>query len=164
MPLEYCEFGAMKAKCQAWLHAHHPDLYASAHAELEASLAALSVEEQAEVAKAERKQARKEAREAEKATASGRVVLTRIERNKRKCVLTVSGLEGYGLELKKVAKLFASKFACGSTVTKNAQGEEEILIQGDVGDDVYDYLTAHHPEIPEEHIEMVEGGKAGKKK
>lgn len=30
----------------------------------------------------------------------------------------------------------ASKFATGASVSKTAAGEEEIVIQGDVGDDV----------------------------
>lgn len=40
------------------------------------------------------------------------------------------------MDLKKAAKLFAGKFATGSSVSKNPQGEDEIVIQGDVGDDI----------------------------
>lgn len=32
--------------------------------------------------------------------------------------------------------MFAAKFATGSSVSKNPQGEEEIVVQGDVGDDI----------------------------
>ncbi len=32
--------------------------------------------------------------------------------------------------------MFAGKFATGSSVSKNPQGEEEIVVQGDVGDDI----------------------------
>ena len=32
--------------------------------------------------------------------------------------------------------MMASKFATGASVSKTAAGEEEIVIQGDVGDDV----------------------------
>jgi density-regulated protein DRP1 len=42
----------------------------------------------------------------------------------------------FGVDLKKAAKQFASKFATGSSVSKNPQGEDEIVIQGDVGDDI----------------------------
>jgi density-regulated protein len=33
------------------------------------------------------------------------------------------------VDLKKAAKLFAQKFATGSSVTKNAQGLDEIVVQ-----------------------------------
>lgn len=40
------------------------------------------------------------------------------------------------IDLKKAAKFFANKFATGSSVSKNPQGEDEIFIQGDVADEV----------------------------
>ena len=40
------------------------------------------------------------------------------------------------IDLKDAAKFFSNKFACGSTV----QGEDEICIQGDVKDDLFDIL------------------------
>ena len=49
---------------------------------------------------------------------SSKVLVKRIERNKRKYVTAVSGLEAHGLDLKKVAKDFGKKFATGSSVTK----------------------------------------------
>lgn len=49
---------------------------------------------------------------------SSKVLVKRIERNKRKYVTAVSGLEAHGLDLKKVAKDFGKKFAAGSSVTK----------------------------------------------
>lgn len=35
-----------------------------------------------------------------------------------------------------MAKFFAGKFATGSSVSKNPQGEDEIVVQGDVGDEI----------------------------
>lgn len=32
--------------------------------------------------------------------------------------------------------MFAGKFATGSSVSKNPQGEDEIVVQGDVGDEI----------------------------
>lgn len=82
-----------------------------------------------------------------------------MERNKRKYVTEVSGLEHFGLELKKVAKEFGKKFATGSSVTKTAAGGEEITVQGDVSDDIFDWLTENHEQIPEDNIEQVEDKK-----
>ena len=59
-----------------------------------------------------------------------------MERNKKKHVTSVHGLHLFGIDLKKASKLFANKFGAGATVSKTANGDEEILIQGDVSYDV----------------------------
>ena len=64
------------------------------------------------------------------------ITIKRIERNKRKYVTTVLGLESFGIDLKKAAKLFAQKFATGASVTKNPQGLDDITVQGDVSDEI----------------------------
>lgn len=71
----------------------------------------------------------------------------------------VGGLEQFGLDLKKIAKEFGKKFATGSSVTKTASGGEEITVQGDVSDDILDWLTEHYEQIPEDNIELVEDKK-----
>ena len=45
-----------------------------------------------------------------------------------------------GVDLKKAAKLFAQKFATGSSVTKNPQGLEEIVVQGDVSGEIVEMI------------------------
>ena len=67
---------------------------------------------------------------------ASKVIIKRSERNKRKFVTGVHGLESFGVDLKKAAKLFANKFATGASLHKNPQGEDEIIIQGDVSDEV----------------------------
>lgn len=47
------------------------------------------------------------------------------------------------------AKFFSSRFACGSSVT----GLDEIVIQGDVTDDLIDVLQEKWKQIDEESIE-----------
>lgn len=39
--------------------------------------------------------------------------------------------------------MFAQHFSCGSSVT----GEDEIGIQGDVGEDIVDFITEKWPEV-----------------
>ena len=51
------------------------------------------------------------------------------------------------------------KFATGASVTKVAAGGEEITIQGDLSDDVLEWLGEVHPEVPEDNIELVEDKK-----
>lgn len=41
------------------------------------------------------------------------------------------------------AKFFGSKFACGSSVT----GDDEIVIQGDVKDDLFDVIPEKWPQV-----------------
>lgn len=72
---------------------------------LEAATASLSVEAQKRAAKdAQKKTAKAEAAEAKQADKLAKSVVTikRIERNKRKFVTAVIGLETFGLDLKKV--------------------------------------------------------------
>jgi translation initiation factor 1 (eIF-1/SUI1) len=100
-------------------------------------------------------------------------VIKRIERNKRKYVTSVRGLEAFGMvacvctpvstvtleigvDLKKAAKLFAQRFATGGSVTKNAAGIDEIVVQGDVSHEIYDMIA-------EANEGSGDGGKGGKK-
>lgn len=57
------------------------------------------------------------------------IVIERATRNKRKCVTTIRGLDLYGYKLAESAKKFGKKFACGSSVVKDATGKEEIDVQ-----------------------------------
>eukprot|EP00877_Chromochloris_zofingiensis_P012849 jgi/Chrzof1/7818/Cz02g37200.t1 len=59
------------------------------------------------------------------------IVLETNTRNKKKCVTTIIGLEGFGIKLSEAAKAFGKKFACGASVTKSATGSEQIDMQGD---------------------------------
>ena len=45
--------------------------------------------------------------------------------------------------MKKAAKSFGQKFACGTSVT----GDDEIIIQGDVKEDVIDFIQEKWPQV-----------------
>lgn len=113
---------------------------------------------------AQKKTAKAEAAEQKNASLRAKSIVTvkRIERNKRKYVTSVSGLEAFGLDLKKVSKEFGKKFATGSSVTKVPSGGEEIVVQGDVSDEIEEFLLEKYKAIPEENIELVDD-KAKKK-
>ncbi|MCJ1288499.1 Translation machinery-associated protein 22 [Xylographa carneopallida] len=129
-----------------------------------ASLSTLSVDAQKRAAKDAAKKAAKataaEERAAEKKAAS-KILIKRVERNKRKYVTAVSGLEAFGLDLKKVSKDFGKKFATGSSVTKVAGGTgEEIVVQGDLSDEIWEMLVEGEAYgVPEENVECVEDKK-----
>ena len=128
-------------------------------------MSTLSVSARERAAKdAAKKEAKAEAAEAKaaKARSEAQVIIKRVERNKRKYVTIVSGLEAFGLDLKKVARDFGKKFATGSSVTKSPQLTEEITVQGDVSDEIYDYLVENSEyagQVPEDNIECVEDKK-----
>jgi translation initiation factor 1 (eIF-1/SUI1) len=79
----------------------------------------------------------KEGNEIEKKLPGGKVkkkqkaqiVLESHTRNKKKCVTTVTGLDGFGVKLGDAAKLFGKKFACGASVVKDATGMQQIDMQ-----------------------------------
>ncbi|KAK5131918.1 hypothetical protein LTR08_000506 [Meristemomyces frigidus] len=162
---QYCENGGTTAKCSDWLSTHHPRLHAQIYDPnaAAASLSTLSVDAQKRAEKDAHKKALKataaEAKEAER-LASSKIIIKRVERNKRKYVTEISGLEAFGLDLKTVAKTFGKKFATGSSVTKAAGGVgEEITVQGDVSEEVVEWLGENHEEIPERNVEVVEAKK-----
>lgn len=47
------------------------------------------------------------------------------------------------IDLKAASKFFAQKFACGSSLT----GADEIVVQGDVKDDLIDLLAEKWPQV-----------------
>jgi len=161
---QYCEFGGKTKKCSDWLASHDPSLHSKLYNAdaVAANLSTLSVDAQKRAERDAQKKAAKaeaaEARESER-LAHAKITIHRIERNKRKYVTTVQGLEEYGLELKKVGKEMGKKFATGASVTKMAAGGEEITIQGDLSDDVMEWLLEAYKQISEDNVELVEDKK-----
>lgn len=166
-PQQYCEFGGTTKKCAEWLSSAHPALYKSLYSDeaLSQNLSSLSVDAQKRAEKDAQKKAAKaeaaEARESEK-RATSKIIIKRVERNKRKHVTEISGLEHFNIDLKKAAKEFGKKFATGSSVTKTASGGEEITVQGDVSDEVFEWVTEKY-DVPEENVEQIEDKKKEKK-
>jgi density-regulated protein DRP1 len=169
-PQQYCEFGGSIKKCREWLESNHPDLVPTIYdtEAVAAAMSNLSVDAKAKAEKAERdmhKKALKEEARAEREMAkrlASPVTLKRVERTKRKHVIVVTGLEAFGLDLKKVARDLGKKFACGSSVTKNPAGGEEIVVQGDLSDDILEYIEEKYPEVPVDNIEQTEEKKKKK--
>ncbi|OQE13464.1 hypothetical protein PENFLA_c047G04461 [Penicillium flavigenum] len=168
LPPEYCEFGGTAKKCEEWLKGNESDLWDKLYSEdaLNANLSTLSVSAQEraakDAAKKEAKAAANEARDSERKAAS-KIQIKRVERNKRKFVTVVIGLEVFGLENKKIAKDLGKKFATGSSVTRSPAGIEEITVQGDVSDDLREWLLeTHGKQIPASNIELIEDKKKKK--
>merc|ERR1740137_348656 len=78
-------------------------------------------------------------------------IILSIAPRKKKTVTVVQGMRTFGIDLKVASKFFSSKFACSSSVT----GDDEIVIQGDVKDELFDVLPAKFPEIDEDLIDDI---------
>ncbi|KAL9545459.1 hypothetical protein MBANPS3_007134 [Mucor bainieri] len=171
MPLEYCEFSGTQEKCKLWLKEKDEDLYEEVYGGVKAvteGVEKATIEDEASDKKdrtvVKDKSAKLEAkleRENKKKMAS-RVLIKRIERTKRKCVTTIYGLDIFGVDLKKAAKMFANRFACGSSVAKNNQGQDEIVVQGDFSDELLKMILKNWPNVPEENIDKIEEKKKKK--
>ncbi|KAL4245710.1 Translation machinery-associated protein 22 [Abortiporus biennis] len=160
-PLEYCEFGSSFTKCKDRLKADDPDLYEKYYSEeaLQAKLGTLSLEAQNKLEKdtaAKEAKAEKKADAAMKKKMASQITIKRIERNKRKHVTAIHGLEAFDVDLKKVAKQFAQKFATGASVTKNPQGQDEIVVQGDTMS--YKWKKRKRKEASECRVKSIEAG------
>jgi len=141
LPPEYCEFFPNYDKCRIWLEANLPS-------ELEKVAIGGGTEEEK---KGRQKRGGKGLVKPKKAGKAGpkRICVYRAPRGKKKSVTVVTGLGAAGIDLKVAAKYLATKFACGSSVT----GDDEIVIQGDVKDDLFDVLPEKWPEIDEDCID-----------
>ncbi|CCH62526.1 hypothetical protein TBLA_0H02420 [Henningerozyma blattae CBS 6284] len=148
-PIEYCEFSGKLKRCKKWLLDNHPDIYPKYYSndskddELPAVDSSIGVEREEKLEKSlkklELKEENKEKRELEKKLSS-KIIIKRESRTKRKSIVVISGLEILEIDMKKLAKTFASKFATGCAVSKNAEKKDDIVIQGDVLDQMDSYI------------------------
>jgi density-regulated protein DRP1 len=66
-----------------------------------------------------------------------KIIIARIQRQKRKYVTVVGGLESVpDLKIKDAAKVFGKKFSSGASINETQTGEKEVVIQGDLSFDL----------------------------
>lgn len=127
-------------------------------------LSGLSLEKQEELDRKRMKEEAKAARLLQKKLSS-KVTIKKIDRSKRKHVVAIQGLEVFEIDLKKLSKTFASRFATGASVTKSVEGKDEIVIQGEVADEVEEYILELLEEkgLNEIKVEVIEDKQKKKK-
>ncbi|EMR09763.1 hypothetical protein PNEG_01947 [Pneumocystis murina B123] len=156
-PPEYCEYGNFSGKCMEWLKENHMELYIRLYSQdpLIIEKQDIIFEEKEKIDESNKIRTKEETKGLKKTKKNtiSKVLIKRVERNKRKYVVIVQGLELYGIDVKKASKLLGKKFATGSSVTKNVCDIDELVIQGDHIDEIYNYILETYPEIPEENIE-----------
>ncbi|EDV29852.1 uncharacterized protein TRIADDRAFT_52695 [Trichoplax adhaerens] len=104
----------------------------------------------ADIADSKKRQTRggKAIRNKKKPSGPKQVTIALAQRSKKKYVTIVVGLKTFEIDLKKASKYFAQKFSCGSSVT----GDDEIVVQGDVTDNIIDIIQKKWPEIDDDSI------------
>ena len=85
------------------------------------------------------------------------VVLERNTRNKKKCITTITGLDLFGVKLAEASKLFGKKFASGASVTKNAEGQGQIDVQGDFLDQAAELILKQFKEVKRLDVYFLDG-------
>jgi len=145
LPLEYCEFITDVQACRAWRE-NNIDIIESEGLDI----AALTLEDTKGDKKRQKRGGRGNVKTKQKKEPEI-IRVARIPRGKRKYVTRIQGLATFDIHLKKAAKLFAQKFSCGSSVS----GEDEIIIQGDVTDDVIDLILDTWDQVDEDRVEDI---------
>ncbi|XP_056644280.1 density-regulated protein homolog [Diorhabda carinulata] len=141
MPIEYCEYYPEYEKCKQWLEVNLPSEFEKVK---------IGDDNPVEEEKKRQKRGGKGMiKTKKKEDGPKQVCVSRAPRGKKKSVTVVTGLSSFDIDLKVAAKFFGTRFACGSSVT----GDDEIVIQGDVKDDLFDVIPEKWPEIDEDFIE-----------
>nr|CAG4649839.1 EOG090X0IUZ [Scapholeberis mucronata] len=152
LPTEYCEFYAEHEKCKQWFEKNLPSEFAKqARISIALSFQSNELDEQKETEDDKKRQKRggKGLSKPKKKEGGPKKICLSVAPRGRKRLTCVVGLKSYDIDLKVAAKFFGTKFACGASVT----GDDEIVIQGDVKDDLFDLLPEKWPQIDEDSID-----------
>ncbi|KAF5269586.1 hypothetical protein FQR65_LT05924 [Abscondita terminalis] len=144
MPIEYCEYYPEYEKCKQWLERNLPTEFEKIKVSDDNTEGAGDEEK-----KRQKRGGKGMMKTKKKEDGPKQICVSRAPRGKKKSVTVVTGMISFGIDLKVAAKFFGTKFACGSSVT----GDDEIVIQGDVKDDLFDVIPEKWPEIDEDLIE-----------
>ncbi|KAH7918473.1 hypothetical protein BV22DRAFT_1024526, partial [Leucogyrophana mollusca] len=103
-PVEYCEFGSSLTRCKEWLSEDNPTMFDKFYSDeaLQTKIGTLSPGAQGELGRDTAKEGAKAEAKAEttqKKKMASQVLIERIERNKRKHVTAILGLEAFGTSL-----------------------------------------------------------------
>ena len=132
LPLEYVEYLPDALRDQALeviIRGHLRSLFNFQEAKNDDGLSDVMKDMNVDESSDKKKQKRggKAAVKAKKKIEPGDVKVGRVSRGKKKSVTHITGLLTYEIDLKKTAKLFGGKFACGTSSNEKA---DEIVIQG----------------------------------
>lgn len=159
MPFEFCENYPDYEGCKAWLAKNLPDQFEKMSVGAGGGGGTGGGAEGGDGVEGESDEKKRQKRggkgmvkaKKKEADVEKRIVLSMAPRGKKKAVTVVQGMKTFGIDLKVASKFFSQKFACSSSVT----GDDEIVIQGDVKDELFDILPEKWPEIDEDLIDDI---------
>ena len=96
-------------------------------------------------------------RDATRPQAGAKVTVYKMQRNKKKFITLVNGLDAFGVKLPDAAKFFRTRFACGAAVVDMPGKGEEVDIQGDFLAEIAEIIHKKWPDIPLEAIVIDDG-------
>lgn len=142
MPCEFCEHGACFDKCLPWIVKNCPEvLDPNLLAEMVAKLAV--GDDEPLVLEPTKKKGGGAAAPKKATVRETKVVITRVQRQKKKFVTVVGGLESVpDLKIKDASRVFGKKFSSGCSVNESQTGAKEVVIQGDVLFDLPNILVS----------------------
>jgi density-regulated protein DRP1 len=181
MPCEFCEHGACFDKCLPWILKNCPEVLSeTVLAEMVAKtsigddepqvghkffcystalnfMSDMRGDLQGEVKK-EKKKGGGAAAPKKATVLDTKVIITKVQRQKRKYVTVVGGLETVpDLKIKDASRVFGKKFSSGCSVNESQTGAKEVVIQGDVLFDLPAILMTEF-KVPAEAIFILEDG------
>ena len=158
IPPEFCDWGGKKAACKAWKEEHAPHLLAGNE-----EMAAPDPKDAPIPSKRKEKKAKNKASDVQlmpggkkKQKEKPGIKITRENRNKRKYVTMIEGLETFDIKLPAVSKVFSKKLSCGASITKNPMGKKQIDVQGDFVQQILDIIKTTWPVIDSSLITVKE--------
>lgn len=138
LPPQYCEYYPEYEKCKGWLEKNLPTEFEK-----------MKVQDDSVAGTEDDKKRQKRGGKGNIKTKKNKdevvkkISVFRAPRSKKKSVTVITGLSTFDVDLKVAAKAFGAKFACGASVT----GDDEIVVQGDVKDELFDFIPEKWPEV-----------------
>lgn len=100
---------------------------------------------------------KKETKEKKHKKITDKIHIKNTKRSKRKAVTVIKNVEKFGLDLKEVSKMLSKKFACSSSVAKDEENKDSIVMTGEFEDDLKDFLMEKFKTLKDEnfHIDRI---------
>eukprot|EP01041_Mallomonas_annulata_P004705 gene4705-9325_t len=159
-PPEYCEYGPTYDQCLPWILQNCPDILNPDVLSKALGNTSLEDTEGKDDGADEKKKKKRGGSSVPKkvAVVETKIIISRVQRQKRKFVTSVVGLDTVpDLKLKDAAKVFGKKFSSGASIGDTATGGKEIVIQGDVSFDLPALLVSEF-KIPKSAIFIIDEG------
>ncbi|XP_063933830.1 uncharacterized protein LOC135145638 [Zophobas morio] len=125
LPPEFCEFGSNVEECLNWNKKNSPNFFEEFTAAVDRVSLQAESKPQTRGGKGRVKLPKKVNKDE-----NSPIILFKQQRNKRKFITFIEGLEASGIDIKQAAKFFGSKFACGASVVATGKSQA-VAIQGD---------------------------------